>query len=155
MIKMTNLKSMIIGLDKLEKNGTEYYSVIDLKHCLDDIYTLEISQDIILIPFYLTSGGTYEIYDYELNICIVKQSNKIKYFMTKTGKTSLEEIDKEILEKLNLCYIEIMEKGNPETTIQMKRYIEYLLNSPKVRDRIPKELGQLKKEKLFFEVYFC
>ena len=45
--------------------------------------------------------------------------------MVKTEKKSLEEIDKDVLEKLNLCYAEIVERSNSEATAQIKRYMEH------------------------------
>lgn len=151
---MTNLKNVLVHLDKFEKYGSEYYNVMELKKCLDETYCLEILQDVTLIPFYITPNGRYEIYDYELNARVVKQSNRRNYLLGKTGKTSLEEIDKEVLEKLDLCYVEIVERGDSEATAQIKRYVEHLLGSPHVRDRIPEVLGRFKKENLYFEVYF-
>ncbi len=60
--------------------------------------------------------------------------------MAKTGKKSLEEIDKDVLEKLDLCYAEIVERSDSEATAQIKRYMKHFLSSPYVRDRIPEEI---------------
>ena len=141
-------------MTKCERYGGEYYKVIDLEQSIKDRNCFDILGDITLIPFYLTSGSTYEIYDYELNIRIVKQSERNKYFLAKTGKTSLETIDQETLKKLELCYVEITREKRTEATAQIKKYIEYLLNSPKVRKRIPEKLGEFCKENLYFEAYF-
>lgn len=118
------------------------------------ISNLDVIDDVILTPFYLTPNGTYEIYDYELNIRNVIQSNKVNYFKKKTGKKSLEEINQEILKKLQLCYIEIEKEGNSKAVVALKKYLEYLLTSHSFKERIPEALGRFDNTNLYFEVFF-
>lgn len=73
----------------------------------------------------LNQKSLNEIYDHELNARVVKQSNRRNYLLVKTEKKSLKEIDKDVLEKLNLCYAEIVERSNSEATAQIKRYMEH------------------------------
>lgn len=151
---MIEFKSVIASLHKYERYGSEYYKILDLKECLDNISNLDVIDDVILTPFYLTPNGTYEIYDYELNIRNVNQSNKVNYFLKKTGKKSLEEINQEILKKLQLCYIEIEKEGNSKAIVALKKYLEYLLTSHSVKERIPEALGRFDNTNLYFEVFF-
>lgn len=151
---MIELKNIILNLCKYERFGSEYYKVIDFSNNLEQINNLEVISDVVLIPFYLTPNATFEIYDYELNIRNVSQSNKIDYFLKKTGKKNLNEISPEILEKLELCYIEVINGENIKTLLCIKKYLKYILYSNEVQERIPVELGKYNNKNLYFEVSF-
>lgn len=72
--------------------------------------------------------------------------------MERTGKKSLEAVDLEVVDKLDLCYIEIINGDVSNAMVKFKKYLTHLLNSPKVEERIPKKLRPFDKTKLYFEV---
>lgn len=69
-------------------------------------------------------------------------------------KKSLEEIDLEIVDKLDMCYIEIINGDVSEAMAKFHRYLNHLLNSPKVKKRIPEKLKIFDKTKFYFEVWW-
>ena len=46
-----------------------------------------------------------ELYDYECNIIATDNNEREIYFLEKTGKMNLSDIEAAILEKLDMCYI--------------------------------------------------
>lgn len=139
-------------VEKCERGCSEYYNVIDFMERLNEIEDLTMEGDAALTPFYLPLNSTYELYDYAVWILNVNQSQKEEYILESTGKKALEEVDLEIFDKLDMCYIEIINGDVAGAVGKFRRYLNYLLNSPKVEERIPEKLKPFDRTKLYFEV---
>jgi hypothetical protein len=147
MSKKMELNKIFNDMEKCERGCSECYKVIDFIQRLNEIENITIEEDVVLTPFYLLPDSTYELYDYEVYFLNVKQSQKEEYILGRTGKKSLEVVD-----KLDLCYIEIINGDVSNAMVKFKKYLTHLLNSPKVEERIPKKLRPFDKTKLYFEV---
>lgn len=146
------LNKIFNDIEKCERGCSEYYRVTDFIRRLGEIENITIDEDVVLTPFYLLPNSTYELYDYAVYFLNVKQSQKEEYILKKTGKKSLEEIDSEIVDKLGMCYIEIMNGNSMEVMVKFKKYLAHLLNNPKVEERIPENLRPFDRRQLYFEV---
>lgn len=80
--------------------------------------------------------------------------SKGRMYFGENRKKSLEEIDLEIIDKLDMCYIEIINGDVSEAMAKFNRYLNHLLNSPKVKKRIPEKLKIFDKTKFYFEVWW-
>lgn len=80
--------------------------------------------------------------------------SKGRMYFGENRKKSLEEIDLEIVDKLDMCYIEIINGDVSEAMAKFHRYLNHLLNSPKVKKRIPEKLKIFDKTKFYFEVWW-
>jgi hypothetical protein len=146
------LNKIFNDMEKCERGCSEYYKVIDFIQRLNEIENITIEEDVVLTPFYILPNSTYELYDYAVYFLNVKQSQKEEYILKKTGRKSLKEIDSEIVDKLGMCYIEIVNGDILEVMVKFKKYLTHLLNSPKVEERIPEVLRPFDRRQLYFEV---
>jgi hypothetical protein len=69
---------------------------------------------------------SYEIYDYEVYLVNVKRSQREEYLFRKNRKKTLEEIDSEIVEKLDMCHIEIVNGNISDAIIKFKKYLKFI-----------------------------
>lgn len=110
------------------------------------------SDDFILTPYYIDNNKIYELYPYELNVCIVDEINFENHVKKITGKERIEDITDEIIELHKNCYLEITDsKGLPKRELQ--EYISYLQNSKQIETEVQKMFSTFNKDNLYFEVY--
>ncbi|MDF2884629.1 MAG: hypothetical protein K0R54_5198 [Clostridiaceae bacterium] len=149
-----SLNDLLNSISVLERSDTKYYKLNDLYNTLKKMYgeTVELS-DTIITPFYICDFGVLEIYDYELNIRLVDSPNKEAFILTKTGKKSINEVNPEIVQKLTNCYLEIVKPQRVLLTNILEKYVDYVKNSPQIKERINEYLHEFDNEKLYFEVY--
>lgn len=129
---------------RLSSAGTDYYNALDLRAVLEACEHYAENEDVLLVPFYITSQNQcYEIYEYELNITVpggspfpdlsqIKNENRKKYCYINAGS-----------EKMNILPV-------------LKRYVDFILSLPDLpgfSNKLHSHLGELERDRLFFTVY--
>ena len=149
---MRTIREVLKNVSKMEFSNCQYYNFLSLNIILVSMKSEEIEQeDMILTPYYICKKEILEIYDYELTVKIVETKSFKDYFLQKTGKKDLIEIDRSILEKLQACYFETV-KENLDINLVL-RYMKFVLESEELKERIKKIDSSFNTEKLFFELY--
>ena len=149
-----SLNDLINSISALERSNTKYYRLNDLHNALNKMYGEEIEvDDAILTPFYICDLGVLEIYDYELNIRLVDQPSGETFILTKTGKKSINEVNSEIEQKLRSCYLELVKPQRFLLINMLEKYVDYVKNSPEIKERIRENLHEFDNDKLYFEIY--
>jgi len=149
---MKTIREILESISQIEVSNCQYYKFLSLNTFLTSVKSEKIVQEeLILTPYYICEKGILEIYDYELNVRLVEKKDSNGYFLKKTGKTALEEIDKCVLKKLTMCYIELINENLGVDIIL--NYIKFVLESNELKARIEKIDDYFDYEKLFFEVY--
>jgi len=149
---MKKIREILDFVSEIEFSKCLYYQFLSLNSILSSMKGEKIEkEDMILTPYYICDKGILEIYDYELNVRVVENVDTKSYFLKKTGKATLDEIDGEILEKMKRCYVELKTENLDVDVIL--GYIEFVLGSKELKDRVEKIDGIYNCEKLFFELY--
>ena len=148
---MNELVNIIDNLEGQKIGKSVYYKLKDLYDILSDYKNITIEKDISLVPFYIVTNGTFEIYEYELYVRNILTSKREEYYLESTGKSKVNDIDAEILERLDLCYIEV--KNHNCETAELCKYLTYLMKEENLIERIPKSMGKFDSDNLYFEVY--
>ena len=148
---MKEFESILDTLGKQEKGQSVYYKLKDLYDILSNFKNIKIEKDISLVPFYIIGNGTFEIYEYELYVKNILTSQREEYYLESTGKSKVNDIDAEILERLDLCYIEVRDHSCEMD--ELCKYLTYLMKEENLIERIPKSMGKFDSDNLYFEVY--
>jgi len=149
---MQTIREVLENVSKMEFSNRQYYNFLSLNTILTSMKNEEIEkEDMILTPYYICEKGILEIYDYELTVNIVETKSSKNYFLKKTGKKELIEIDRCILKKLQACYFELV-KENLDVNLVLG-YMEFVLESKELKERIEKIDSLFNTKKLFFELY--
>lgn len=138
--------------------GEKTYFSLTRMNCLSSIIkNIGAIGDLVITPYYLFDGQILELYDYTLSIRVVVQSvrSKEEFFLAETGKSNINEIDTEILEKLDNTYYEVLEGDHRKFLRNLERYLVFmsekensLLNKTRNELNIPS--GQL--DGIFYEL---
>lgn len=149
-----SLNDLLNTISALERSNTKYYKLNDLHNALNKIAGEKIEvEDIILTPFYICGLGILEIYDYELNIRLVDLPSEENFILIKTGKKSISEVNSEIEQKLRSCYLEVVKPQKFLSTDMVEKFVNYVKNSPEIKERMEKYLHEFDDDRLYFEIY--
>lgn len=149
-----SLNDLLNTIGALERPNTKYYKLNDFHNALNKISGEKIEvEDIILTPFYICDLGILEIYDYELNIRLVDLPSEENFILIKTGKKSINEVNSEIEQKLRSCYLEVVKPQKFLSTDMVEKFVNYVKNSPEIKERIEKYLHEFDDDRLYFEIY--
>lgn len=148
------LEQLLTQIKKYEIRGNEYYKMEDLLKSVENKNEVISSDETIIMPFYVETHATMELYDYECSIIMTTKMDEMeRYFLEKTGKIDLSDIDVRILEKLKKCCIN-MEKGKrTDISDSLIKYLDFVLNSAEIKERVTKRLGKFNKENIYIEIY--
>lgn len=132
-------------------NNNKYYNFLSLSKLLSTYENKKLYiDDTIIVPYYISNGKIYEIYDYELFI-VVNGIELNEYILKKTGRSSLNNINSDLLKKFDLCYMNL---NLPYVdTLKMINYVTHILNGEDMRCRIYNIFNEYVIENLYFEVY--
>ena len=85
-----------------------YYSLERVTKLIDVVKKIDEISDLAIIPYYFFGEQIMELYDYTLSVRVVNSVRaKELFFLEETGKQSIADIDKKILEKLDITYHEV------------------------------------------------
>ena len=148
---MKNFHKLIRGLEYIVVSNNKYYSILSLYNKLKcEEEEVLITDDKIILPYYIYNNSIYEIYDFEL--IIKKGKDKFnKYVSKKTGQKKISCIDKNIYEKLRKCYISSGENHLINQGIML--YIDYVFNDNELKERLWDIFGTFDIKNIFFEIY--
>lgn len=131
-----------------------YFKIDNVTRFNDELSKLIHDIDsIVIIPFYITEKGVYEIYDYELDILFNSGAEVDSLILEKTGKSNINDIDTAILNKLRNCIYVINPFDKASLIIALKKYFEFLDKDKEFKERIPESMGVFEKDNLYFEIY--
>ena len=129
-----------------------YYSFERISKLIDIVKEVDEISDLAVIPYHFFDGQILELYDYAMSIRVVNSvRRKELFFLEETGKKSIEEIDKTILEKLDMTYYEIETRDKEAFLSALTRYTNYM-NSVQVKllEELREELNLNDKTGLIF-----
>lgn len=107
---MINLVKFIEDQKCLEKFNTKMYNLVDFYEKIKQLKNESLeTKDFVLIPFYIQNEKRLELYYCELNIRVVRKIDRKKLLSDKTGKSDINEIPKDIIERYKICCIEILD----------------------------------------------
>jgi uncharacterized phage-like protein YoqJ len=145
--------NILKNIDAYKRGQTEYYSVIDFHNAIKNTTEIIETEDLLIVPFYLSENITYEIYQYELNIRVEEKPCFVDNMLRMTSKHQLEDIDKEILSIRQICDIEIIINTYKNIRDGVSNYIDYLLDNEKLKYELRDYLGEYDDRNLYFAVY--
>ncbi|WP_025692072.1 hypothetical protein [Paenibacillus zanthoxyli] len=125
----------------LNYNGDTYFSLERLTFLTNILSKNELITELVITPYYFFDDRIMELYDYALSIKIVESiGSREAFLLEETGKKSIEEIDLEVVEKLDNTYFEV-ELGDLETFLNsLRKYLGYM------NEQEPHLLTQTRKE---------
>lgn len=88
----------------------------------------------------------------ELKIAIVVRKDFYKYLLDLTGRETIDDVPKYIMEREKYCYLELL-NGDLLKIDSIKRYIDYLFSSQELRADVESVYQEFKSENLYFEIY--
>lgn len=152
---MKYLQEIIQALNATElPNGeilygfSDFYDVIK-KICEEYIET----DDCIITPYYVCEGRRLELYEYEMNIRLVDESDFEQYLLGKTGKIKVDDIPKAVILLHKNCYYEILKTEGKVSIEKIRQYIDYLYNSDNLKKQVQQVFGRFDSQHLMFEFY--
>lgn len=148
------LEQILTQIKKYKIRGNEYYKVEDLLEIIANKNEVISSDETIIMPFYIETHATMELYDYECSIIMTTKTDEMeRYFLEKTGKIDLSDIDVKILEKLKKCYINMEKEKRTDIADSLIEYLSFVLNSAEIKERVTKRLEKFNKENIYIEIY--
>lgn len=107
--------------------GDTYFSLERLTFLTNILSRSELITELVITPYYFFDEKIMELYDYALSIKIVESlGSREAFLLEETGKKSIEEIDLEVIEKLDNTYFEV-ELGDLETYLySLRKYLGYM-----------------------------
>jgi hypothetical protein len=149
-----NIYDLFTKMDIFKVSNGKYYKLVDFEKILNHLSESNVEVDEhIITPFYICDKGVLELYDYELNIRQVDSPNIDNFILIKTGKTSLNEVNPVIKQKIRKCYLETIKPNKYLQVSKLQEYFCYVRTSSDLRESINDYLNEYEENKLFFEVY--
>ena len=115
-----------------------------------------VDDDTYFDPFYVSYDpvpSRYEIYWYELAILRTDVPKKTERILERTRKAKVEDIDKEIYERLSKLYIEVLAPNYILSVSELLSYIDYVRTAKEVREEVRKVFGVFDERSIFFSIY--
>lgn len=150
---MITIKDMYDELPKFVKGNTEYVKMLDIKAYLEQHFEVQLVGGLI-VPFYITNKGTYELLFYELYIRDGLEGNDLEweeYVLPRTGKSDLSEVPPELLEYHQHYFVDISKENNKE---KLLGFLEHLVSDAKVIENVLSIFGEFSMEHVYFEFLF-
>ncbi|QCR31969.1 hypothetical protein [Lysinibacillus sp. SGAir0095] len=150
-------KQCSIELEKLvggyNYSGDLFFSLEDLKHLSKIIPQLNYIDGIVISPFHITDESIMEAYWRILSIKVVDVvQDKNIVLLSETGKSSLEEVDKDIVEQWDNTYYEIL-KGDVKGLLSvLNRYISFM-EYREVSLREEYDRPNQKNQGIYYQIY--
>jgi hypothetical protein len=148
-----DIKELLKSLKAYNKGNTEYYNIIDFYSLVRRLSVCSVTEELLIVPFYLSEKITYEIYEYQLNIRIVEQPCFDKYMLNMTGKKCIQDIETDIWNKRKQCDIEVLDIERSNIIENLRNYINYLLQNPKLENEIYHNMGEYDIHNIYIAIY--
>lgn len=143
MIRITKID---IKVKHIIISGEIFIALFDLIKFLnsDDGKQIEL-EECLITPFYICDSKRMELYQYEF--CITDEYNFEDYITKLTGKKSLEEIPKEIIELRKICFASVSEKN------KINEYLKYIVENQDLKSEVEQVFDNFDKANLYVTVY--
>jgi hypothetical protein len=136
--------------------GESYFSLERLNSLLKIISENDLVKDLVITPYYFFDNKIMELYDYSLSIQVLENvGSRERFLLEETGKTSIEEIDLKVLEKLNNTYFEVKEGDVQSFLKSLEHYLKFMNdNESQILIQIRDELNvqYVKNDGIFYEI---
>jgi len=148
-----NIYKILKDVRGQKRGKTEYYNILDFQETLENTNKYIETEEVLLVPFYLTNTGTLEIYEYQLYIRVVDSPCFTEYMLKMTGKRDKKDIEEKYWNLRKNCDIEVIKGEYNDILQQVKNYVEYLLDDDELSRSIKDYLGEFHNANLYFAVY--
>jgi len=151
---MEKFQNIVEKLDTIKISNEKLCSVIELREKLMMVVDNEIEIDeCILTPYCIDNGKMYELYEYEWSIEFVNEKAFNQYLLRRTGRKRIEDVPVSIVKLHKKCHVELLkEKPILEKSI-IEDYLDFLLNSFEVKEKMIEIFKKFTKESLYFILY--
>ena len=135
---MTSFLDLLNGVVMKKHFNESYYNVAELSIKLQKSNATEISidNDCFIVPFYICTEGTYEMYGYEFSIHLVDKPSFDNYVLAKTGSKSMDSVDKSVKDKMESLYVEIIHPNTTLSSVKLQEYIEFINHSDEIKKEV-------------------
>jgi len=125
---------LISSLDNEKRFNEDLYNLIELGERLEMANSINIStgDHYLLLPFYICDGGIYELYWSGITIQSVDAPSLVEHILTITSKDDIEMVDKEIKERMENLYLEVVMPKTTFPALALIHCIKYIINSKEV-----------------------
>lgn len=108
-------------------SGKTFFSLSRIKSLPQIVRNICTIGDLVITPYYFFGEQIFELYDYVLSIRVVETlQSKEQFFLEETGKKSNKEIDREVLEKLDNTFYEVLD-GDIQTFLKsLEQYLKFM-----------------------------
>ena len=149
-----NFNDVLMMLDVHNISDINYYKLTNLDDILTELGNFNIvTEELIITPFYICNRKTLELYYHELNIRLVDIPSADNFILNKTGKVKLKNIKPKVERNLRRCYLEVVKPNTSFPSSKLKEFIEYVINSPEVKNDAMHCFHEFNTDNLYFEVY--
>ena len=148
-----NIKEILNNVKEYKRGNEEYYNVVDFQNIVMNLQDCSETEELLLVPFYITEKVTYEIYEYQLYIRMVERPCFDEYMLQMTGKNNVQEIKVEIWNKRKQCDIEVLNNGDSNIISKLKSYLNYLLHNQELENELKQYLGEFDIHNLYYAIY--
>ena len=137
---------------KVNFYSDDYYSMECIQFLPEIIEKIDTFDELLITPYYFINDEIVELYEYKLSIKIVTAKNsKELFFLEETGKKSLDDIPKQILELLDFTYYEVLMNDKVTFINSLKRYTTYISdNKTEIMNKVRFENGG--HGEIFYEI---
>lgn len=147
---MSDLKKVYDILTKKNVSQIELINVEELLLVLRQNKQISLCSA-ILIPFYITECGTYELYFYELTINGLTEDDFKTYVLNKSDKQFIDDIDQSTLDVFEKCFIHLSDDESGQKLID---YLVYISTSVAVARDIEEVFGFFDRQNLYLDCFF-
>lgn len=134
------------------KRKKNYYNLQEIKKRLKEISPDKvIVEETYISPLYLDKG-IYEVYHLALSIKLSNAPNREKAFPGIADKPSIQEIPKDILDRLYKTYFEVKQSDSKEYLKIITTYIEYIEKNEEIEKMVIEVFGNYSPNSLYIEI---
>ena len=143
---MSKISKLIIG-------GEELLNLCELASCVELDKTPQLIDSCIIMPFYVSDGSRYELYQYEFYIESQNGESFQEYILRVIGRKNIEYVPTDIFEIRQRCFVKLEEGNQNDILSKMKEYFMFLMKDEKIRKEIKDIFSEFDINKLFVCIY--
>lgn len=140
-------------ISKLIIGGEELLNLCELISCIEMDKSPQLIDGCIIMPFYVSKGSRYELYQYEFYIESQNGESFQEYILRVTGRKNIESVPADILEIRQRCFVKIEEGNQCDILSKIKEFFSFLMKDEKIQKEIMDVFSEYDVNKLFVCIY--
>lgn len=140
-------------ISKLIIGGEELLNLCELISCIEMDKSPQLIDGCIIMPFYVSKGSRYELYQYEFYIESQNGESFQEYILRVTGRKNIESVPADILEIRQRCFVKIEEGNQCDILLKIKEFFSFLMKDEKIQKEIMDVFSEYDVNKLFVCIY--